>query len=52
MRATTTSAMKPIGTLTRKTQRQPVMPRMLDWPAKVPPMTGPSTLDVPKTARK
>ena len=42
----------PIGTLTRKTQRQPSTPRMLDWPAKNPPMTGPSTLEVPNTARK
>ena len=42
----------PIGTLTRKTQRQPAMPRMVSWPAKKPPMTGPSTEAVPKTARK
>ena len=42
----------PIGTLTRKTQRQPSMPRIVAWPAKKPPTTGPSTLDVPKTARK
>ena len=42
----------PIGTLIRKTQRQPVMPRIVACPAKKPPMTGPRTLDVPKTARK
>ena len=41
-----------IGTLTRKTQRQPVMPKMFSWPAKNPPMTGPRTLEVPNTARK
>jgi hypothetical protein len=42
----------PIGTLTRKTQRQPAMPSRVSWPAKKPPMTGPRTLEVPKTARK
>ncbi len=49
--ATTRKASTPIGTFTRKTQRQPSMPRMLDWPASAPPMTGPSTLEVPNTAR-
>ncbi len=42
----------PMGTFTRNTQRQPVMPMMLLWPARNPPTTGPSTLEVPKTARK
>ena len=42
----------PTGTLTRKTQRQPVMPRIESVPAKKPPTTGPSTDEVPKTARK
>ena len=42
----------PMGTLTRNTQRQPVIPRMVSWPAKKPPMTGPSTDEVPNTARK
>ncbi len=50
--ATTNSATTPIGTLTRNTQRQPVMPMISDWPAKKPPTTGPSTLEVPNTARK
>ena len=50
--ATTTSATMPIGTLIRKTQRQPVMPRMVSAPAKKPPMIGPSTDEVPNTARK
>ena len=42
----------PIGTLTRKTQRQPSIPRIEVVPAKKPPTTGPITLEVPKTARK
>ena len=50
--ATTTSAMMPIGTLTRNTQRQPVMPKMVSAPAKKPPTSGPMTEDMPKTARK
>ena len=49
--ATTTSATTPIGTLTRKIQRHPSMPRMVFAPARRPPITGPSTLDVAKTAR-
>jgi hypothetical protein len=51
-RATTTRATMPTGTLTRKTQRQPVMPAIEDCPARNPPTTGPRTLEVPKTARK
>ena len=50
--ATTISATMPIGTLIRKTQRQPVMPRMVSAPAKKPPMIGPSTDEMPNTARK
>ena len=42
----------PIGTLTRNTQRQPETPRIESWPAKKPPMSGPSTLDVPNMAMK
>ncbi len=42
----------PIGTFTRNTQRQPVRPRITAWLAKKPPITGPRTLDVPKTAMK
>ena len=42
----------PIGTLTRNTQRHPVTPRITAWLAKKPPITGPSTLEVPKTAMK
>ncbi len=42
----------PIGTLTRNTQRQPVMPKIEAWPANSPPATGPSTLEVAKTAMK
>jgi hypothetical protein len=51
-RVTTASARMPTGTLTRKTQRQPVTPSSDSWPARNPPTTGPSTLEVPKTARK
>ena len=49
---TTASAMAPSGTLTQKIQRHPVSPRMESWPARKPPMTGPSTEEVPKTAMK
>ncbi len=42
----------PIGTFTRNTQRQPVMPRMDSCPANRPPATGPSTLEVAKTDMK
>ncbi len=49
--ATTNSATAPIGTLTRKIQRQPSMPAMVAWPDSTPPMTGPMTLEVPNTAR-
>jgi len=49
---TTTRATRPMGTLTRKTHRQPEMVRMLGCPAKKPPITGPRTLEVPNTARK
>ncbi|CAM3963725.1 hypothetical protein TSOC111612_23365 [Tsukamurella ocularis] len=51
-RETTASATMPIGTFTRKTQRQPEMPRMLSAPENTPPSTGPSTELVPNTARK
>ena len=50
--ATTASATTPMGTLTRNTHRQPVTCRIGALPAKKPPMTGPSTLEVPNTARK
>jgi len=46
------SAMMPIGMLIRKTQRHPSMKRMKGAPAKRPPMSGPMTLEMPKTARK
>ena len=46
VRNTTIRAAMPTGTFTRKTQRQPVTPRISSWPAKNPPMTGPSTLEV------
>jgi hypothetical protein len=49
---TTTSAPKAIGTLIQKIHRQPASPRMRSAPAKKPPTTGPTTLAVPKTARK
>jgi hypothetical protein len=49
---TTTNASTPSGTLIRKIHRQPVMPSSDVWPARKPPMTGPSTLEVPKTAMK
>ena len=49
---TTNNATMPIGTFTRNTQRQPVIDRIESAPAKKPPTTGPSTLEVPKTARK
>jgi hypothetical protein len=52
VRATSASETTPTGTFTRNTQRQPVIPRIDDWPASRPPITGPSTLDVPNTARK
>ena len=51
-RATTTMAAMPIGTLMKNTQRQPVIPMIESAPAKKPPSTGPSTLALPKTARK
>ena len=40
-RMTTMSATTPMGTLTRKTQRQPSMPEERAAPAKNPPITGP-----------
>ena len=49
---TTTAASRPSGTLRKKIQRQPSIPSSVVWPAKVPPMTGPRTLLMPKTARK
>ena len=42
----TTSATRPIGMLMKKIHRQP------GPSANKPPSTGPSTLDVPKTAPK
>jgi hypothetical protein len=42
----------PSGTLMRNTQRQPEIPRISGRPARNPPSTGPSTLDVPNTATK
>jgi hypothetical protein len=36
----------------KKIHRQPVSPSSEVWPARKPPMTGPSTLEVPKTAMK
>ena len=51
-RATTISAMTPIGTFTKNTQRQPARPMMEFAPASAPPTTGPSTLEVPNTAMK
>ena len=51
-RSTINSAAMPIGTFTRKTQRQPTMPRMVLVPAKKPPTSGPMTEDMPNTARK
>ncbi len=50
--ATTNNATTPMGTLTKKTHRQPVTDRISSAPESTPPMTGPSTLDVPNTARK
>jgi hypothetical protein len=52
VRETTNSAAMPIGTLTRNTQRQPVIPAIDADPAKNPPISGPSTLEVPNTAMK
>ena len=51
-RITTISATRPIGTFTRKIQRQPEIPAIESTPDSRPPMTGPITLDVPNTARK
>jgi hypothetical protein len=49
---TTAMATMPSGTLIQKIHRQPSMPRIESCPARKPPMTGPSTLDVPQTAMK
>ena len=38
LRITSSSAPMPIGTLTRNTQRQPAMPRIVSWPARKPPI--------------
>ena len=46
------SAAAPIGTLIRKTQRQPVMKRICGAPESSPPTSGPMTEETPKTARK
>lgn len=47
----TTTPATPSGTLTRKIQRQPVIPRNVAASAKKPPMIGPSTEETPNTAR-
>ena len=49
---TMSRAMMPIGTLIRKTQRHPAMKRIWFAPANSPPMSGPMTEEMPKTARK
>jgi hypothetical protein len=49
---TTISAMMPIGTFTRNTQRQPSIPATVPAPAKKPPTTGPATLEMPQTPMK
>ncbi len=46
------SATAPTGTFTRKTQRQPAMPRIVSVPANRPPTSGPITEAMPKVARK
>ena len=51
-RYTTVNAAMPRGTLIRKIQRHPAMPAMEPAPARAPPMTGPMTEEVPKTAMK
>jgi hypothetical protein len=51
-RSTTNSAAAPSGTLIQKIHRQPAIPRMLEVPAKKPPINGPRTLDVANTAMK
>ena len=48
---TSISAAMPIGMFIRNTQRQPEMKRIWLAPAKRPPISGPRTLEVPKTAR-
>ena len=45
-------AITPMGTLMRKTQRQPGIHRIWAEPAKIPPNSGPSTEEMPNTARK
>ena len=49
---TMSSAPMPIGTLIRKTQRHPVMNRIWFAPANSPPISGPTTDEMPKTAKK
>ena len=44
-------ATKPIGRFIKKIQRQPVIPKRLSIPANIPPISGPSTEDIPNTAR-
>jgi hypothetical protein len=49
---TTARATTPRGTLIQKIQRHPSTPRIESCPARKPPTTGPSTLEVPQTAMK
>ena len=49
---TISSAAMPIGTLMRKTQRHPEMKSTWLAPANRPPIKGPITDEMPKTARK
>lgn len=51
-RSTTNSAAAPSGTLIQKIHRHPAMPKMLEVPARNPPISGPSTEDVANTAMK
>ncbi len=48
---TINSETAPIGRFIRKIHRQPSMNKNSPAPAKAPPMTGPNTDEVPKTAR-
>ncbi len=49
---TISSATTPTGTLTRNTQRQPVIHRIWSAPANRPPISGPITDATPNVARK
>ena len=48
---TINSETAPIGMFIKKIQRQPSINRISPAPASAPPTTGPSTDEVPKTAR-